>query len=87
VQADPQDDVFYQALNNKISGLPPQAQQDTVFRLFSVSLKMMDRATVLNLRAELHERFPQKPDQRDLGTMLIEIVEGHLALRDLTGKE
>lgn len=87
MQADPQDDIFYHALNRKISGLPPQAQQDTVFKLFSVGLKMMERETVLNLREELHERFPQQPEQRDLGTVLLEIVEGHLALRELTGEE
>jgi hypothetical protein len=70
-------------MSAKISALPPEAQHDTVFALFGFGLKMMDPATIHEVRDELVGRFPQRDDNRDLGTVLIEIIDGHLALRAL----
>jgi hypothetical protein len=87
VKADREDDIFYRALTKKIARMPLHAQHDAAYKLFSTSLKKMDRVSVEELRGDLHKRFPQRPDERDLGTILLEIVEGHLALRDLLAEQ
>jgi hypothetical protein len=87
VHADSEDDIFYRALSKKLTRMPPHAQHDAALKLFSISLKRMGRASVVSLREDLHKRFPQCSGERDLGTVLLEIVEGHLALRDLMSEE
>ena len=71
-------------MSAKISALPAEAQHDAVFALFGIGLKMLDRETILEVREELVWRFPQRTETRDLGTVLIEIIDGHLALRQLS---
>jgi hypothetical protein len=83
VQPAPQNDRFYQELNAKISALPAEARHDVVFALFSVGLKMMDRSTILGVREQLLRQFSHNDDASAMGTVLIEILDGHLALRDL----
>jgi hypothetical protein len=83
VHPDPQSEQFYQEMSAKIAELPEHVRHDAVFALFGVGLRMMDRPTILALRDELVERFSQSADERDRGTTLIDIIDGHLALRDL----
>jgi hypothetical protein len=83
VPPNPRNDRFYAEMSAKISALPPEAQHDAVFTLFGFGLKMMDRDTIHEVREELVGRFPQNGDNRDMGTVLIEIIDGHLILRAL----
>lgn len=80
MHSEPHDERFYQELRARIAALPAEEQPDAVFTLFDVGLKMMKREMVVALRADLARRFPQDGDARDLGTVLLEIVDGYLAL-------
>jgi hypothetical protein len=74
---------FYNEMSAKISALPAAKRQDAVFTLFGIGLKLMDRQTILELRDELLQRFPQSEADRNMSTVLLEMIEGHLMLRDL----
>ena len=86
VSHDPRNDRFYAEMSAKISALPPEAQHEAVFALFGFGLKMMDSATIVEVRRELVARFPQHGDDRGMGTVLIEIIDGHLSLRALSAE-
>jgi hypothetical protein len=74
---------FYNEMTARISALPPQKRPDAIFTLFGIGLKLMDRPTILELQVELQQRFPQTETERNLSTVLLEMIEGHLMLRDL----
>ena len=83
MHSDPHNERFYQELSDRIASLPSDEQHDAVFALFGIGLKMMEHETIVELRADLVRRFPQDDEARDMGTVLIEIIDGHLALRTL----
>ena len=69
----------------RISFLPAHQRIDALLSYFVDVLGAMDTATIRNLRDQLLERFSTCGCSFETCTLMIEFINGHLALRNVTG--
>ena len=67
----------------QISFLPANQRVDALLEYFVGILDAMDSATIRNLRDQVMERFSTCGCSFDTCRMMVEFINGHLALREL----
>jgi hypothetical protein len=84
---DPESQASDDELNAIIAELPEEVQPEVVLSLFVEALELLDRTTIAELRAELIERNSGHSSDTDPDSVLTEIIDGHLSLRDLQNSD
>ncbi len=79
MRADGQFDEF---LRN-IEPMTPLEQREMLLRYFTVLIGAMDFDSVVALRTRLLNRFPPSQEQ----DTIIEVIDGHIALRQISANE
>ena len=64
---------------DSISGMSPEEQIELLLRYLTAEMATMDRGTVIGLR----DYFRSMPEDNDQRTAVLEVIEGHLALREI----
>lgn len=69
---------FLEEIQTNLFGLPPQERAEAWLHFIATALQVMDRRQILALRSDL-----LKQSEGSETNEVLEILEGHLALRDL----
>ena len=69
----------------QISLLPANTRIDALLEIFVGILDAMDSSTIRSLRDQVMERFSTCGCSFDTCRLMIEFINGHLALRELAG--
>jgi hypothetical protein len=80
MDADPEVRQLLQAIREHINTLPPEERLNGLLKFVAVMLNYLTREQVLSIRAEMVEAF----GEYEL-TEALNLLDGHLALRDITG--
>lgn len=75
---DPKND-FLDDLLRCVESYPMKTRVAALEDCFASALKLMDRETILRMRAQLQARIGQRAEYRSVSNL----IDGHLALRDI----
>lgn len=72
---------FVRQIQRRLASLPPEEQHEATLQYAAIMMKYCDRAALLEVRAEV-VAMGDAPIVADL----IEVIDGHLALRDISAR-
>ena len=78
---EPNDDIASRIIAS-IAALPLHEQTDAIHALISGALKEMPLETILEIRAEIRDQFP---DEIPIVRSTLDLIDGQLALREIGG--
>lgn len=67
-----------------IAALPLHEQAEAIHALISSSLKQMPLESILQMREEIASQFPEEVP---IVSSTLDLINGHLALRQIAGRE
>ena len=79
-------DDFTTRLLTALSALPPEQQQEAIYQIIGEALKLMPVETIRELREESLREFADHATNPVVSNA-IEMIDGHLALREIMSQE
>lgn len=79
------DDQIASRLMAAIAALPPEEQSDALQAVLSGLIKQMPILALLEMRSEIETRFAD--DDLDIVHATIDMIDGQMALREISGDE